>query len=91
MTEENFDRIADEYDDALPPHVVEHYLAKRVRYPGARVTSMTRNGSNVCMPADSCAPAFGPAVILLRCAPIFDCVSVISIMRLPTFSTCRRR
>jgi SAM-dependent methyltransferase len=32
VTEENFDRIADEYDDALPPHVVEHYLAKRVRY-----------------------------------------------------------
>lgn len=28
----HFDRIADEYDDSLPPHVVEHYLAKRVAY-----------------------------------------------------------
>ncbi len=32
MSEENFDRIAHEYDEALPAHVVEHYLAKRVRY-----------------------------------------------------------
>lgn len=32
MSEENFDEIADEYDDALPPHVVAHYLDKRVRY-----------------------------------------------------------
>jgi SAM-dependent methyltransferase len=32
MTEDTFDRIADEYDDALPPHVVAHYLDKRVRY-----------------------------------------------------------
>ena len=32
MSEENFDLIAREYDDALPAHVVEHYLAKRVRY-----------------------------------------------------------
>ena len=32
MTEETFDRIAHEYDEALPPHVVEHYLDKRVRY-----------------------------------------------------------
>lgn len=32
MSEETFDRIADEYDHALPEHVVEHYLAKRVRY-----------------------------------------------------------
>jgi SAM-dependent methyltransferase len=35
MTEDTFDRIADEYDDALPPHVVEHYLVKRVRYISA--------------------------------------------------------
>ena len=32
MTEETFDGIAHEYDEALPPHVVEHYLDKRVRY-----------------------------------------------------------
>jgi SAM-dependent methyltransferase len=32
MTDETFDRIAHEYDEALPPHVTEHYLAKRVRY-----------------------------------------------------------
>lgn len=32
MTDETFDRIASEYDEALPPHVVEHYLAKRVRF-----------------------------------------------------------
>jgi SAM-dependent methyltransferase len=32
MSEENFDRIAHEYDESLPPHVVEHYLVKRVRY-----------------------------------------------------------
>lgn len=42
MSEENFDAIADEYDDALPPHVVQHYLDKRLRYilercPGSRV------------------------------------------------------
>lgn len=30
MSEETFDRIAAEYDESLPPHVVEHYLAKRV-------------------------------------------------------------
>lgn len=32
MSEATFDRIAAEYDESLPPHVVEHYLAKRVRY-----------------------------------------------------------
>lgn len=32
MSEENFDRIAAEYDKSLPPHVVEHYLAKRVKF-----------------------------------------------------------
>jgi SAM-dependent methyltransferase len=32
MTEDTFDRIAHEYDEAFPPHIVEHYLAKRVRY-----------------------------------------------------------
>ena len=28
----HFDEIANEYDDSLPPHVVEHYLAKRVAF-----------------------------------------------------------
>ena len=28
----DFDAIADEYDASLPPHVVEHYLAKRVAF-----------------------------------------------------------
>jgi len=32
MSEENFDRIAAEYDESLPAHVVEHYLAKRVAF-----------------------------------------------------------
>ena len=32
MSEETFDRIAADYDEALPAHVVEHYLAKRVAY-----------------------------------------------------------
>lgn len=32
MSEENFDRIAAEYDESLPAHVVEHYLCKRVDY-----------------------------------------------------------
>jgi SAM-dependent methyltransferase len=28
----HFDTIAGEYDDSLPPHVVEHYLRKRTRF-----------------------------------------------------------
>jgi SAM-dependent methyltransferase len=32
VSEENFDLIAEQYDEALPAHVVEHYLAKRVDY-----------------------------------------------------------
>lgn len=32
MTESNFDRIADVYDDSLPAHVVDHYLEKRARF-----------------------------------------------------------
>ena len=39
MTEDNFDRIAHEYDESLPAHVVEHYLAKRVRYIGEHCPS----------------------------------------------------
>jgi SAM-dependent methyltransferase len=31
-SEEHFDEIADLYDESLPPHVVEHYLEKRVAY-----------------------------------------------------------
>jgi len=31
-TEAHFDDIADEYDESLPPHVVEHYLAKRIAF-----------------------------------------------------------
>ncbi len=38
----HFDEIADEYDGSLPPHVVDHYLDKRVAYvrnllPGGRI------------------------------------------------------
>src|SRR5689334_17992854 len=32
MSQETFDRIAGEYDESLPPHVVEHYLAKRLAF-----------------------------------------------------------
>ncbi len=32
MSEENFDAIAEDYDESLPPHVVQHYLDKRVAY-----------------------------------------------------------
>ena len=32
MSEQNFDQIATEYDESLPPHVVAHYLDKRVRF-----------------------------------------------------------
>lgn len=32
MSERNFDAIASEYDETLPPHVVQHYLDKRVAY-----------------------------------------------------------
>lgn len=39
MTEDTFDRIAHEYDEAFPPHIVEHYLAKRVRYIAAHCPS----------------------------------------------------
>ena len=32
MSSSHFDEIAAVYDDSLPPHVVEHYLDKRVRF-----------------------------------------------------------
>jgi SAM-dependent methyltransferase len=32
MSEKNFDQIARHYDHALPAHIAEHYLNKRVRY-----------------------------------------------------------
>ena len=41
MSDETFDRIAAVYDDSLPPHVVAHYLDKRVRY----LTDHSRSGS----------------------------------------------
>jgi len=38
-SEEHFDEIAGEYDESLPPHVVEHYLAKRVAFIGRLLDS----------------------------------------------------
>jgi SAM-dependent methyltransferase len=32
MSNTHFDLIAGEYDESLPPHVVEHYLRKRTRF-----------------------------------------------------------
>jgi len=32
VSEKTFDQIAAEYDESLPPHVVEHYLGKRVAF-----------------------------------------------------------
>jgi SAM-dependent methyltransferase len=32
VSEQTFDRIAGEYDESLPPHVVEHYLEKRIAF-----------------------------------------------------------
>jgi ubiquinone/menaquinone biosynthesis C-methylase UbiE len=32
VTESNFDRIAQVYDESLPAHVVDHYLEKRARF-----------------------------------------------------------
>jgi ubiquinone/menaquinone biosynthesis C-methylase UbiE len=32
MSTSHFDSIATEYDESLPPHVVEHYLRKRTRF-----------------------------------------------------------
>ena len=37
----HFDEIAHRYDGSLPPHVVEHYLAKRIRF----VRKLMREGS----------------------------------------------
>jgi SAM-dependent methyltransferase len=36
VTQETFDRIALEYDASLPPHIVEHYLEKRVAFIRSR-------------------------------------------------------
>jgi SAM-dependent methyltransferase len=38
-TDRHFDEIADEYDESLPPHVVEHYLNKRVDLIGELLPS----------------------------------------------------
>ena len=35
MSEETFDRIATDYDEALPAHVVAHYLDKRIEFVAA--------------------------------------------------------
>jgi SAM-dependent methyltransferase len=32
VSEQTFDRIAGEYDESLPPHVVDHYLEKRIAF-----------------------------------------------------------
>jgi ubiquinone/menaquinone biosynthesis C-methylase UbiE len=32
MSESNFDRIAEDYDESLPAHVVDHYLERRARF-----------------------------------------------------------
>lgn len=43
MSEENFDRIAEQYDESLPPHVVAHYLDKRVAF----LTRVSRPGKGL--------------------------------------------
>lgn len=40
MPAEHFDEIAGEYDESLPPHVVEHYIVKRVN----RLSSLIDSG-----------------------------------------------
>src|SRR4051794_20059800 len=35
MSASHFDDIAGEYDESLPPHVVEHYLRKRAAFVAA--------------------------------------------------------
>jgi SAM-dependent methyltransferase len=48
VSEENFDRIADQYDESLPPHVVEHYLAKRTDFISRNCRSVpSANGLDV--------------------------------------------
>lgn len=43
MSEENFDRIAEDYDESLPAHVIQHYLDKRVRF----LTQLSRPGKGL--------------------------------------------
>ena len=40
MSGSHFDEIAEVYDESLPAHVVEHYLAKRTAY----VTALAPSG-----------------------------------------------
>ena len=46
----HFDTIAGEYDDSLPPHVVEHYLRKRTRFVAEQHASRNSLGSIVLKP-----------------------------------------
>ena len=59
MTEANFDRIAEEYDESLPPHVVEHYLDKRVAYVRRHLPGRAGGSTSAAGPA--CSPSASPA------------------------------
>ena len=57
MSEETFDRIATDYDEALPAHVVAHYLDKRTEFVAA-----------CARPAAGSTSAAGPGVLAARLA-----------------------
>ena len=42
LTPDHFDQVAGVYDESLPSHVVEHYLAKRTRFIGESVPPPAR-------------------------------------------------
>ena len=56
MSEATFDRIATEYDESMPAHVIEHYLDKRVRL---RASSTATRGDAASTSA--AAPASSPS------------------------------
>ncbi len=56
MSEENFDRIAAAYDEALPPHVVEHYLAKRTDFIVAECPASGWGRCSTSAAAPVCSP-----------------------------------